>query len=49
MAAIEFARLISSDRVLGIPVHKFLGGKLRDEVAFASYLFFAIPVMTDLS
>ena len=40
MAAIEFACLDIIGQSLGIPVHKFLGGKLRDEVAFASYLFF---------
>src|SRR4029450_7140048 len=25
---------------LGVPVHALLGGKLRDDVEFASYLFF---------
>ena len=40
MAAIEFACLDIIGQSLGIPVHRFLGGKLRDEVPFASYLFF---------
>ncbi len=40
MAAIEFACLDIIGQSLGIPVHKFLGGKLRDYVPFASYLFF---------
>lgn len=40
MAAIEFACLDIIGQSLNIPVHKFLGGKLRDEVPFASYLFF---------
>ena len=39
-AAIEFACLDIIGQKLGIPVHAFLGGKLRDEVEFASYLFF---------
>ena len=39
-AAIEFACLDIIGQKLGIPVHDFLGGKLRDEVGFASYLFF---------
>lgn len=40
MAAIEFACLDIIGQSLGIPVHKFLGGKLREEIPFASYLFF---------
>lgn len=40
MAAIEFACLDIIGQSLDIPVHKFLGGKLRGEVPFASYLFF---------
>ena len=39
-AAIEFACLDIVGKTLGVPVYDMLGGKLRDEVAFASYLFF---------
>jgi len=39
-AAIEFACLDVVGQKLGVPVHDLLGGKLRDEVPFASYLFF---------
>lgn len=39
-AAIEFACLDLTGQKLGVPVHDLLGGKLRDEVPFASYLFF---------
>jgi glucarate dehydratase len=39
-AAIEFACLDIIGQALGVPVHDLLGGKLRDRVAFASYLFF---------
>ena len=39
-AAIEFACLDIMGQKLGVPVHALLGGKLRDEVEFASYLFF---------
>jgi glucarate dehydratase len=39
-AAIEFACLDIAGQKLGVPVHALLGGKLRDEVEFASYLFF---------
>jgi glucarate dehydratase len=39
-AAIEFACLDVVGQKLGVPVHHLLGGKLRDEVPFASYLFF---------
>ncbi len=39
-AAIEFACLDVIGQKLGVPVHALLGGKLRDEVEFASYLFF---------
>src|ERR1019366_4968718 len=28
---------------LGVPVHQLLGGRVRDEVRFASYLFFRYP------
>ena len=39
-AAIEFACLDLVGQRLGVPVYDLLGGKLRDEVPFASYLFF---------
>ncbi|KKC35302.1 mandelate racemase [Devosia epidermidihirudinis] len=39
-AAIEFACLDIVGKHLGVPVYDLLGGKLRDEVGFASYLFF---------
>jgi glucarate dehydratase len=43
LAAIEFACLDIMGQVLGVPVHTLLGGKLRDAVPFASYLFFRFP------
>ena len=39
-AALEFACLDIIGQKLGVPVHALLGGKLRDRVEFASYLFF---------
>jgi glucarate dehydratase len=39
-AAIEFGCLDLVGQKLGVPVHTLLGGKLRDRVPFASYLFF---------
>jgi glucarate dehydratase len=39
-AALEFACLDLVGQALGVPVHDLLGGRLRDEVSFASYLFF---------
>jgi glucarate dehydratase len=39
-AAIEFACLDIIGQSLGVPVYDLLGGRLRDEVPFASYLFF---------
>ncbi|HZQ59709.1 MAG TPA: enolase C-terminal domain-like protein [Casimicrobiaceae bacterium] len=39
-AALEFACLDVMGQKLGVPVHALLGGKLRDAVEFASYLFF---------
>lgn len=39
-AAIEFACLDLVGQQLGVPVYNLLGGKLRDEVPFASYLFY---------
>ncbi|WP_145812836.1 enolase C-terminal domain-like protein [Kribbella amoyensis] len=43
LAAIEFACLDLQGRALGIPVHELLGGKVRERVPFASYLFFRHP------
>ena len=40
LAAVEFACLDVIGQHLGVPVHDLLGGRLRDEVPFASYLFF---------
>jgi glucarate dehydratase len=42
-AALEFACLDLVGRRLGVPVCEFLGGRVRDRVAFASYLFFRLP------
>lgn len=42
-AAIEFACLDIMGKFLNLPVYDLLGGKLRDEVEFASYLFFRHP------
>ena len=42
-AALEFACLDIIGHKLGVPVHALLGGKLRDAVEFASYLFFRYP------
>jgi len=39
-AALEFACLDIIGKKLGIPVCDILGGKVRDQVPFASYLFF---------
>jgi len=39
-AAIEFACLDLVGQRLGVPVHDLLGGRVRDEVGFASYLFY---------
>jgi glucarate dehydratase len=39
-AAIEFACLDLVGQRLGVPVYDLLGGRLRDHVPFASYLFF---------
>jgi glucarate dehydratase len=39
-AAVEFACMDLLGQKLGVPVHDLLGGKLRGEVPFASYLFF---------
>jgi glucarate dehydratase len=42
-AALEFACLDIVGKTLDVPVYDLLGGKLRDEVPFASYLFFRHP------
>ena len=39
-AALEFACLDLVGQKLGVPDHDLLGGRLRDEVPFAGYLFF---------
>jgi glucarate dehydratase len=43
LAAVEFACLDIVGKALDTPVYNLLGGKLRDEVEFASYLFFRYP------
>ena len=40
LAAIEFACIDIIGKVLDVPAYQLFGGKLRDEVPFASYLFF---------
>lgn len=40
LAAVEFACLDLVGQDLGVPVAELLGGRLRDSVPFASYLFF---------
>lgn len=42
-AAIEFACLDIVGKKLGVPLYQLLGGRVRDAVAFASYLFFRYP------
>jgi glucarate dehydratase len=42
-AAVEFACLDIIGKKLGVPIYRLFGGKVRDEVAFASYLFFRLP------
>ena len=43
LAALEFACLDILGQKWGVPVHEILGGRLRDRVPFASYLFFRYP------
>ncbi|MEU8347507.1 enolase C-terminal domain-like protein [Spirillospora sp. NPDC048832] len=43
LAAIEFACLDLIGQHLGVPVHDLLGGRIRDSVPFASYLFYRPP------
>jgi glucarate dehydratase len=47
LAAVEFACLDIVGQALGVPVHALLGGKLRDAVPFASYLFFRFASNND--
>ena len=42
-AALEFACLDIMGKFLGVPVYDLLGGKMRDTVPFASYMFFRLP------
>ncbi|MBN8999940.1 MAG: mandelate racemase [Rhizobiales bacterium] len=42
-AAIEFACIDIMGKFLGVPAFDLLGGKMRDAVPFASYLFFRLP------
>lgn len=42
-AALEFACLDIIGQKLGVSVSELLGGRLRDQVPFASYLFFRYP------
>jgi glucarate dehydratase len=42
-AALEFACLDILGQYLGVSVSDLLGGRLREEVEFASYLFFRLP------
>lgn len=42
-AAIEFGCLDAVGQHLGLPVSELLGGRLRDTVPFASYLFYRYP------
>jgi glucarate dehydratase len=43
IAALEFACLDILGQAWGVPVSDILGGRLRDSVPFASYLFFRYP------
>ena len=43
LAAIEFACLDIIGQKWGVPVSEILGGRLRERVPFASYLFFRYP------
>jgi glucarate dehydratase len=42
-AALEFACLDAAGQALEVPVYDLLGGKMRDRVPFASYLFYRYP------
>jgi glucarate dehydratase len=43
LAALEFACIDIMGKALDLPAHALLGGKLRERVRFASYLFFRYP------
>src|SRR3954468_1527789 len=43
LAALEFACLDLLGQKWGVPVSEILGGRLRERVPFASYLFFRYP------
>jgi glucarate dehydratase len=43
LAALEFACLDILGQAWGVPVSEILGGRIRDRVPFASYLFFRFP------
>ncbi|MDL4819162.1 enolase C-terminal domain-like protein [Actinomadura opuntiae] len=43
LAAVEFACLDLIGKHLGVPAHDLLGGRVRDSVPFASYLFYRYP------
>ena len=47
LAALEFACLDILGQAWGVPVCDILGGRLRDRVPFASYLFLPIPESAD--
>ncbi|HEV2416221.1 MAG TPA: enolase C-terminal domain-like protein, partial [Terriglobia bacterium] len=47
LAAIEFACLDILGKAWGVPVSEILGGRIRDRVQFASYLFFRYPTAQD--
>jgi len=47
LAAVEFACLDLLGQAWGVPVSEILGGRLRDRVPFASYLFFRYPNPAD--
>src|SRR6266849_358509 len=49
LAALEFACLDILGQKWGVPVSEILGGRLRDRVPFASYLFFRYPNPKDES
>ena len=49
LAAIEFACLDILGQKWGVPVSEILGGRLRERVPFASYLFFRYPNSRDES
>lgn len=42
-AAIEFACIDIIGKFLNVPAYDILGGKMRDTVPFASYMFFRLP------